>query len=242
MSSPSHVLGLRCRECGARYPDSPQYVCEECFGPLEVEYDYDIIKSPECVPLTHSVNANIAMVGAMSCHKDARVAYERAVDGFRFFGYSIGHHTSWGTHQPGVTNIWQQFLKAKDDIPSSSGDAGIGTPDQVRKYMRGYEDVGLDQIIFMQALGNNKHEHICESLELFSKEVMPEFQERRVAYEKRKAEELAPFIAAAMARKPRMAPLAGDAVPKFEALQRKVTAFSDRGGGIPSVMQDPRRK
>ncbi|MFN8481773.1 MAG: threonine synthase [Anaerolineae bacterium] len=45
MSSPSHVLGLRCRECGARYPDSPQYVCEECFGPLEVEYDYDIIKS-----------------------------------------------------------------------------------------------------------------------------------------------------------------------------------------------------
>lgn len=45
MSSPTHVLGLRCRECGARYPDSPQYVCEECFGPLEVEYDYDIIKS-----------------------------------------------------------------------------------------------------------------------------------------------------------------------------------------------------
>ncbi len=45
MSSPAHVLGLRCRECGARYPDSPQYVCEECFGPLEVEYDYDVIKS-----------------------------------------------------------------------------------------------------------------------------------------------------------------------------------------------------
>ncbi|MFN8470801.1 MAG: threonine synthase [Anaerolineae bacterium] len=45
MSNPSHVLGLRCRECGTRYPDSPQYVCEECFGPLEVEYDYDVIKS-----------------------------------------------------------------------------------------------------------------------------------------------------------------------------------------------------
>ncbi len=45
MSNPSHVLGLRCRECGARYPDSPQYVCEDCFGPLEVEYDYDVIKS-----------------------------------------------------------------------------------------------------------------------------------------------------------------------------------------------------
>jgi threonine synthase len=34
------VQGLKCRECGARYPDAPIYVCEECFGPLEVEYDY----------------------------------------------------------------------------------------------------------------------------------------------------------------------------------------------------------
>jgi len=44
MSLP-HVLGLRCRECGARYPETPQYICEECFGPLEVEYDYDVIRA-----------------------------------------------------------------------------------------------------------------------------------------------------------------------------------------------------
>jgi len=34
------VLGLRCKECGERYPKSPVHVCEYCFGPLEVEYDY----------------------------------------------------------------------------------------------------------------------------------------------------------------------------------------------------------
>ena len=45
MSSLPHVLGLRCRECGARYPEAPQYVCDECFGPLEVEYDYDYIRA-----------------------------------------------------------------------------------------------------------------------------------------------------------------------------------------------------
>jgi threonine synthase len=39
-----HVVGLRCRECGARYAETPQYVCEDCFGPLEVEYDYDVIR------------------------------------------------------------------------------------------------------------------------------------------------------------------------------------------------------
>src|SRR3989449_4785361 len=30
--------GLRCRECGRRYPATPVHVCEFCFGPLEVDY------------------------------------------------------------------------------------------------------------------------------------------------------------------------------------------------------------
>jgi threonine synthase len=31
--------GLRCKECGAKYPLEARYVCEQCFGPLEVAYD-----------------------------------------------------------------------------------------------------------------------------------------------------------------------------------------------------------
>lgn len=38
------VKGLRCRECGKEYKTEPKYVCEFCFGPLEVSYDYDGIK------------------------------------------------------------------------------------------------------------------------------------------------------------------------------------------------------
>ncbi|MCA1554200.1 MAG: threonine synthase, partial [Chloroflexi bacterium] len=41
----SNVLALRCRQCGAQYPESPQYVCEECFGPLETTYDYEAIRA-----------------------------------------------------------------------------------------------------------------------------------------------------------------------------------------------------
>lgn len=41
----SFVKGLKCRECGAPYPVAPIAICEECFGPLEVDYDYDAIKS-----------------------------------------------------------------------------------------------------------------------------------------------------------------------------------------------------
>lgn len=40
----SFVKGLKCRECGREYPQEPIYVCEFCFGPLEVVYDYAGIK------------------------------------------------------------------------------------------------------------------------------------------------------------------------------------------------------
>jgi threonine synthase len=40
----THVKGLRCRECGAESPVAPLHVCETCFGPLEVVYDYDVVR------------------------------------------------------------------------------------------------------------------------------------------------------------------------------------------------------
>ena len=40
----SFVRGLQCRECGQEYPKEPLHVCETCFGPLEIVYDYDAIK------------------------------------------------------------------------------------------------------------------------------------------------------------------------------------------------------
>ncbi|GJQ60004.1 MAG: threonine synthase [Candidatus Scalindua sp. AMX11] len=38
------VKGLKCRECGKEYPKEPLHVCSFCFGPLEVDYEYDEIK------------------------------------------------------------------------------------------------------------------------------------------------------------------------------------------------------
>lgn len=38
------ALALKCRECGREYPIEPIHVCEYCFGPLEVKYDYEEIK------------------------------------------------------------------------------------------------------------------------------------------------------------------------------------------------------
>lgn len=38
------VKGLKCRECGRPYPAKPLHVCEFCFGPLEVDYDYSSLR------------------------------------------------------------------------------------------------------------------------------------------------------------------------------------------------------
>ena len=38
------VLGLKCRECEREYPKEPLHVCEFCFGPLEVHYNYEAIQ------------------------------------------------------------------------------------------------------------------------------------------------------------------------------------------------------
>lgn len=38
------IKGLKCRECSREYPAEPLHVCEFCFGPLEVDYDYSYIK------------------------------------------------------------------------------------------------------------------------------------------------------------------------------------------------------
>ena len=40
----SFIEGLKCKECGEEYPTKPIYVCEMCFGPLEVSYNYNEIK------------------------------------------------------------------------------------------------------------------------------------------------------------------------------------------------------
>jgi threonine synthase len=40
----SFVIALQCRECGQSYPEKPLHVCETCFGPLEIQYNYEQIK------------------------------------------------------------------------------------------------------------------------------------------------------------------------------------------------------
>lgn len=189
------------------------------------EIYYGIIKSDQCKPIGHSVNANIAMVSNFSLHHDRAEAIRRGHEGFEFFGYALNALVAHDT-VPGRTDMWGDYLKKRGNRTQEIIDAaeraeniatGIGTPDDMRQHLRAFQASGIDQVIFMQQAGRNRHDHICESLELFASEVMPEFKAEVAAREERKARELAPFIEAALARKEWMKPLADDEIPVVRA-------------------------
>ena len=187
-----------------------------------VDNYYATLASDECVPGGFAVNPNVAVVLPMMCHSDEETAIERGLDGAHFFGFSLGHYYVFGTHRPGRTNVWDEFESKRDQFgfrrqtAAQTGQTlgaqlfeqglgalrgAIGTPDQVRELLRGYEDAGIDQVIFVSQAGRNRHEHICESLEIFATEVMPDFADHEAEREKAKLERLAPAMEAALARR-----------------------------------------
>ena len=51
----------------------------------------------------------------------------------------------------------------------------IGSPETIRRKLRQFRQSRVDQVILLNQAGKTSHQDICESLELFAKEVMPEF-------------------------------------------------------------------
>jgi alkanesulfonate monooxygenase SsuD/methylene tetrahydromethanopterin reductase-like flavin-dependent oxidoreductase (luciferase family) len=205
--------------------------------------DYEATLAEKCVPVGEHVNANVACVTPMMCAPTEEVAIERGLEGGNFFGYSLGHYYIFGDHVPGTTDVWKEFIEKRaehgysPDVAAAlaeerlgakvaSGDTtglrgATGTPAQIREYLLRFEEAGVDQLIFVMQAGKNRHEDICEAIELFGKEVLPEFKERDAAQVTAKATRMEPIIEAAMARKVRTAPDLPDGY-HFPAMPRKM--------------------
>jgi alkanesulfonate monooxygenase SsuD/methylene tetrahydromethanopterin reductase-like flavin-dependent oxidoreductase (luciferase family) len=187
---------------------------------------YDTIKSDECVPIGWSVNANLAVVSAFSLHEDRAEAIRRGKDNFEFFRYSQQKLVA-EDFVPGFSDMWSEFrqkrIDAQDDLMTAAlsrskfDGRGIGTPDDMRRHLIELEDGGVDQVIFLQQAGRNEHSHICESLELFARELLPEFIRSEKVRETEKNKDLLPYMEAAMRRKKYMQPLAKSEVPVVKA-------------------------
>lgn len=194
-----------------------------------VEEYYEIFEK-ECVPLTQRVNPNIAMISGFSCHADEQTAIARGLDGLRFFRFALAHYYHNGSQIPGKTDIWQLYRQTTQE--PAEGKAGIGTPDQVREHLEIMENAGVDQVVFIQQAGANLHEDICESLELFAEQILPDFKARDAAHVSRKNERLADAVGAAEARKSPLTPLSEiPIVDAYPVLKRKMEEKTAEVGG-----------
>ncbi len=177
-----------------------------------VEEYYELFEK-ECKPLTQTVNPNIAMVSGFSCHDSEEIAIARGLEGLRFFRFALAHYYHNGSQIPGKTDIWKLYKETPEE--PTEGRAGIGTPDQVREHLEVMEKAGVDQVVFIQQAGGNRHEHICESMELFAERVLPDFKDRDSASTAQKNSRFAKAIVHAEARKPSLKRL--NKVPPVDA-------------------------
>jgi alkanesulfonate monooxygenase SsuD/methylene tetrahydromethanopterin reductase-like flavin-dependent oxidoreductase (luciferase family) len=197
------------------------FVEPEDAGKWVREY-HGLISSAECIPAGFAVNPSVAVVLPMMLAPDEAEAIERGIDGAHFFGYSLGHFYGLSPHAAGVTDVWKEFERHRDEsgfarhvvrpdqaplgvrlLQEGLGSlrGAIGTPEQVGDLVARYDAAGVDQVIFVLQAGRNRHEHICESLELFAERVMPRFTQHRDRREAAKAERLAEAVEAALARR-----------------------------------------
>ena len=139
-----------------------------------VEAYHDTLRR-EAVPIGYSINPNLSVLSRLICCPSDSEA-KRIEGKVHFWWYSFVHYFGYGSHKPGVTSLWDNYSKSDYKFEWDTGT--IGTPEKISATLREYERAGLDQIVFSIEAGNISHEEICATLELFAKEVLPEFKQR----------------------------------------------------------------
>jgi alkanesulfonate monooxygenase SsuD/methylene tetrahydromethanopterin reductase-like flavin-dependent oxidoreductase (luciferase family) len=140
----------------------------------------------------YPTNPNIAMVSGFMCAPTDEEAIEKA-SGWTFFVFALSHYGKHGIPKPGEGNMWELYQewrhtpKAQETLKSGL----IGSPETIRKRLREFEATNVDQVILLNQAGRTTHEDICSSLDLFAREVMPEFHAREPQHQEWKRDVLA---------------------------------------------------
>ena len=126
----------------------------------------------------YRTNPNIAVVSQFMCAPTDEEARERA-DGSTFFQFALRFYNEHGPVVPGTTSLWDEYQVWKQSAAGQKAQHGglVGSPATIRAKLHKFAESNVDQVILLNQAGRNRHEHICEALELFATEVMPEFHE-----------------------------------------------------------------
>jgi alkanesulfonate monooxygenase SsuD/methylene tetrahydromethanopterin reductase-like flavin-dependent oxidoreductase (luciferase family) len=165
-----------------------------------IERYWELIRE-ECTPIGYAINPAVTALGSLMCCPTNEEAVAKGLSGAQMFGFLLGR----GQRNYGRDHFHRQFkalseegrmsqyaqrrgISVVDEEPedesaralyrASRRGGFIGAPDFIRDTLRRYEAAHIDLVLFIAQSGDRKHEDIMPSLELFAREVMPEFQER----------------------------------------------------------------
>ncbi len=140
----------------------------------------------------YQANPNIAIVNGFMCAPTDKEAEDLAA-GWTFFNFALGYYGRKGVDAPGKSDLWGEYQawRQTDKAQTALRNGLIGSPDTIRKRLRMFADAHVDQIILLNQAGKTSHAAICDSLDLFAREVMPEFHALEPAQQAWKADVLA---------------------------------------------------
>ena len=140
----------------------------------------------------NKATANIAIVNGFMCAPTDEEAIE-AASGWTLFIFALSYYGRNGIDAPGAGNLWREYQdwRQTDKAKQALRNGLIGSPETIRRRLRQFEDAHVDQVILLNQAGRTSHQAICDSLDLFAREVMPEFHARQPVQEAWKADVLA---------------------------------------------------
>jgi alkanesulfonate monooxygenase SsuD/methylene tetrahydromethanopterin reductase-like flavin-dependent oxidoreductase (luciferase family) len=163
-------------------------------------------------PIGKAINPALVSVGNMFCAPTDEQAAAYGIPGAQFFGLAIG----WTLNPRGVNwghdHVYREFLRRTEGMTAAERDAAtanepedesartlyraarrglfIGSPNFIRDNLRRYEAAHMDGVFFLVQVGNRSSERIMESMELFAREVLPEFKDRHHLHQKWREQQL----------------------------------------------------
>jgi len=166
--------------------------------------DYYWTIENECEPIGYAVNPQFAIACPFLCDKDEKRVEQIGMESYGFFVYGLGHYSFFGAHEPAHTDIWDEYKNHPHEFSMPEGRIQdcVGTPEMLRTRLREFEGVGIDQVVCISQAGKIPHDLLCSSIELFSRDVLPEFKDREQSSVRRQAEIRSRISEKAMARKP----------------------------------------
>ena len=164
-------------------------------------------------PIGYAINPAVTALGSLMCCPTDEEAVEKGITGAQMFGFLLGR----GQRNYGRDHFHREFKALSADNRQSvyaqrQGLVGIGeepedesarslyrasqrggfmgSPEYIRNTLSRYEEAHIDLVLFIAQSGDRPHEDIMPSLELFAKEVMPEFKERHHLHQQWREQQL----------------------------------------------------